>query len=56
MDMASLIQDQVLPQIQDAVINADLEMENQAKDLRDYLITNNWDLNKLSKDICIEYK
>ena len=28
----------------------------EAKDLRDYLITNNWDLNKLSKDICIEYK
>ena len=38
MDMASLIQDQVLPQIQDAVINADLEMEDQAEDLRDSMV------------------
>jgi ABC-type transporter Mla subunit MlaD len=38
MDMANLIQDQVLPQIQDAVINADLEMEDQAEDLRDSMV------------------
>jgi hypothetical protein len=47
MDMASLIADQVLPNIENAVTKANLEMENQAIELKDSMTGPNGALTKI---------
>ena len=47
MDLASLIQDQVLPKIEDAVTKANLEMEDQAIELKDSMTGPNGTLTKI---------
>ena len=47
MDLASMIQDQVLPKITDAVTKADLELEDQAVSLKDSMTGPNGALTKI---------